>query len=180
MKIYISASSDYNSYSVRTIGKLFDIGRQLRKENKDIDNYYDEWEDRVSDIVRFVGPDELELVGFAYDNPSIKAEEREYYRIGEPQLNMGGYYSKSHNFANDTPESGVSVITSKWLNSVKSIFFGAHDDDVLKSKGVYKIKGILVGYGGDDEPVIYPTDYAYRTNITTYEELEQAVKQSGF
>lgn len=121
----------------------------------------------------------MDLVDIAYDNPSVNVIVKDYYRIGEPHLNQGNYYDNSYNHATDDFEHGVSVITTKWLHSLKSVFFGAHDDAVLKKRGVYIIPGIFIGYGGDDEPVIYPTGYAKKTDISTYEELEGAIKSIG-
>lgn len=49
-------------------------------------------------------------------------EIREYYRIGEPRCDGHGCYLPSYNFAEDRPENGVSVVTTAWLNSFKSVF----------------------------------------------------------
>ena len=91
----------------------------------------------------------------------------------------GDCYKSSYNYADERPEDGISVVTIEWLHSLKSVFFGAHDDDKLKNRGVYRIKGIQIGFGGDDEPVIYATDWAEKTRIRTFTGLEKAVKTAN-
>ena len=49
----------------------------------------------------------------------------------------------------------------------------------MKNRGIYRIKGIQIGFGGDDEPVIYATDWAEKTRIRTFTGLEKAVKTAN-
>lgn len=121
-------------------------------------------------------PDECAIIGAFFDADVIDAAERVFYRIGEPTVNQGGYYLPSWNSAEDKREIGVSVITLEWLHSLKSVLFGAHDEDTLRTRGVYRITGVLIGYGGDGEPLIIPTQWAKKTRIRTYAGLEKAVK----
>lgn len=101
----------------------------------------------------------------------------EYYRIGEPQIDLYGgcSYLNSHNTADEKREKGVSVINTDWLNSLKSVFWGVENG--IKILGVWKIKGIFIGeYGGDDEPLIYPVDWAEKTDIQSIDELRKVVE----
>lgn len=160
---------DYNEYSKKTMLKLIDTGKQL------INKY-----NNITELV--YGEDfelnELRFIELGFKNPEWKPEFGSFYRIGEPIIDSWGQcYRHSWNYAEDCPESGVSVVTSRWLCSFKSVFFGAGDED-LKKKGVYKITGlILPAKGGDDEPLIIPCDWAEKTEICTFAELKEAVEQ---
>lgn len=104
-------------------------------------------------------------------NRNVSLEEKTYYHIGA--LEEDEYFSlyrPSYNYADDRFEEGVSVVTLKWLHSIKSIFWGA--EERIKSWGVYKFKGVQIGFGGDDEPVVYPTSLAEKTAIKSLEEME--------
>ena len=70
------------------------------------------------------------------------------------------------------------MVTTAWLNSMKSVFFGSTDEHI-KTRGVYKIKGFaLPTTGGDDETLIVPLDLAEKTRIRTRNGLAKAVKQA--
>lgn len=121
---------------------------------------------------------EFEFVQIGFHHPDfVPGEIREYYRIGEPRKDeMTGCYKPSWNSAEDRPEDGVSVVTTAWLNSFKSVFFNTTDEKI-KSRGVWKIKGFaLPSCGGDDETIICPLDWAEKTRIRTRAGLERAVK----
>lgn len=122
-------------------------------------------------------PDESAIIGEFFDAGVTDVTEHTFLRIGEPQINQGVYYMPSWNSAEDRREIGVSVITLEWLHSLKSVLFGAHDDETLRSRGVYRITGVVIGYGGDGEPLIVPTKWAEKTRIRTYAGLENAVKK---
>lgn len=157
----------YNQFSFNTIKKLVRIGQKAFEEGK---NEYD-----LFDLIE--SPSEADFVYLGYHNPDFEIGEiREYYRIGEPRDDGHGCYLPSYNFAEERPENGVSVVTTNWLNSFKSVFFNTTDDKISK-RGVYKIRGFaLPALGGDDETVICPMDWAVKTNIKTRDELEIAVK----
>lgn len=160
----------YNGYSVEIITKLFEIGKQQLDVDAALDavekiaNPADEW---VWAIVEG---------GKQYGDEIDKLEEKTYYRIGEPRIcRWDDNYYPSHNFAEDRNEIGVSVVTEAWLHSLKSIFFGA--DERCKTRGVWEIKGVLIGFGGDDEPLIVPTDWAKKTRVRSLSGLTKLVKE---
>lgn len=163
----------YNQYSLQTILKLITAGQQAVK-------------DGVSEYALMNSGDwnlsQWEFVSMGFHNPDFdveKIEVREFYRIGEPINDGNNCYKNSWNFADDKPETGVSVVTTAWLHSLKSVFFGT-DDETLKTKGIYKIKGFAVpSVGGDDEILICPMDWAEKTRIRTRNGLERAVKGAG-
>lgn len=164
----------YDCYGIKSITKLYNFGKECAEngmsDNEMIDKLYD------------MGYTDLEAIkiagaGATYGD-DITIEEKTYYRIGEPIREMyGDYYKPSYNFADDRPEEGISVITESWMHSLKSVFFGAHDDEKIAAKGVYKIKGVQIAIGGDDEPLIYATDWAEKTNIKTVDEIMEAIKK---
>lgn len=159
----------YNQYSFSTIKKLINIGQTAAKEGKS--------EYEVCDLIE--EPSEAEFIYLGYQNPDYEIGEiREYYRIGEPREDGHGSYLPSYNFAEDRPEDGVSVVTTAWLNSYKSVFFNTTDEKIA-SRGIYKIKGFaLPGVGGDDETMICPMDWAVKTDIRTRDDLEKAVMEA--
>ena len=163
----------YDGYGIKSITKLYNFGKVCAEsgisDHEMIDKLYDMGYTDV-EAVKIVS------AGATYGD-KIDIEEKTYYRIGEPIKEIyGDYYKPSYNFADDRPEDGISVVTESWLNSLKSVFFGAHDDCKIATKGVYKIKGVQISIGGDDEPLIYATDWAEKTNIKTFDDLMKAVK----
>lgn len=160
---------EYNQYDIEQIKDFIKIGKKAHEEGLSMEHVIYEYAD---------SPDEAMFVGFGYDYPDFEPVIKEYYRISEPEISYGAY-KNSYNHAEDRPEEGVSVVTKKWLNSLKSVFFGTTDDD-LKAKGVYKIKGFeLPCAGGDDEILICPMDWAEKTRIRTKEGLRKAVKKAN-
>lgn len=167
MKRYIRAT--YDAWSVNSINKYIKLGIDYQEADK---SFY-ALIDRVTDMTFSEIAVEFAECGYNYGTEFYPATVQTWYRIGEPLTDRySGGYKHSYNYANDKPEIGVSVISKDWLHSVKSVFFGAHDDETLQTRGVWKIPGVQVGWGGDDEPLIYPTGYAEKLNINTFEELE--------
>lgn len=166
----------YNGYSGKVIKQLFEIGRDCEQKGMTTSEVVD----RLAELG--FGSDEaydIAIAGMKYGD-RITIEEKIWYRVGEPAFDWhGDCYKSSYNYADERPEDGISVVTIEWLHSLKSVFFGAHDDDKLKNRGVYRIKGIQIGFGGDDEPVIYATDWAEKTRIRTFTGLEKAVKTAN-
>lgn len=164
----------YNAYGIKTITKLFELGKEFKEKNMNTSEVVDAlWELGYQDV------ESLNIVsaGMNYGDRIDTIEERTYYRIGEPIVDSyGSFYKNSYNYAEDRPEIGISVVTENWMNSLKSVFFGAHDNEKLKAKGIYKIKGVQIGFGGDDEPLIYATDWAEKTQIHTVNGLMKAIK----
>lgn len=163
----------YNGYSEKVIRQLFEIGRACGQEEMTAYDVVDRLAEQgyASDDAY-----DIAIAGMKYGD-RIVIEEKIWYRIGEPALDWyGNCYKSSYNYADERPEDGISVVTIEWLHSLKSVFFGAHDDNKLKNRGVYKIRGIQIGFGGDDEPVVYATDWAEKTRIRTFTGLEKAVK----
>lgn len=164
----------YNGYGIKTISKLFELGKEFKQKDMNTSEVVDAlWELGYQDV------ESLNIVsaGMNYGDRIGTIEERTYYRIGEPIVDSyGSFYKNSYNYAEDRPEIGISVVTENWMNSLKSVFFGAHDNEKLKAKGIYKIKGVQIGFGGDDEPIIYATDWAEKTKITTVNGLMKAIK----
>ena len=168
--------TNYNAYGLKTIKKYAEIGKQFAQEGLTWEKIMDRLpESKIfdQDILKFVD------IGYRYGD-KIEIVEREFYRIGEPRFcHEGNYYYPSYNYAEDRPENGISVVTTAWLHNLKSVFFGAHDDEKLRSRGIYKIKGVVIGFGGDNEPLIYATDWAKKTRIRTYNGLEKAVAKNN-
>lgn len=163
----------YNAYGIKSITKLVNLGKEFAE--KGMDDY------AILDSLDKIGysDDEAFEIVCAAMKYDITVEEKTWYRIGEPRLSEGNSYYHSFNFADSRPEAGVSVVTEEWLHSLKSVFFGAHDNEKLRCRGIYKIKGVQIGFGGDDEPVIYPTDFAEKTRIRSYSGLLKAVKENA-
>jgi hypothetical protein len=162
----------YDAYGIKGITKLFNLAKEFAENN--MNNHevvYTLMEMGYND------PDAMNIVDSAMKyGDKLTVEEKIWYRIGEPITNAyGNAYKASYNYAEDRPENGISVVTADWMHSLKSVFFGAHDNDTIKTKGIYKIKGVQIGFGGDDEPLIYATDWAEKTDITTVDELEKVV-----
>lgn len=161
----------YNEYSLTTIKKIIEQGKNLRNRFSTMDEL------EMNTDFRF---DELRFVEIGFNFPDFEPNVAEFYRIGEPAVdNYSGCYKNSWNFAEDRREDGVSVVTTAWLNSMKSVFFGSTDEHI-KARGIYKIKGFaLPTTGGDDEPLIVPLDWAEKTKIRTRNGLAKAVKNIG-
>ena len=165
--------SEYESYSIKMLAKIRERAQDLLQRGVTLTEYLNS-----VDIFAY-GEEKAMLLEAFMKNPELKAEERVFFRIGEPTLKRGAFqYAPSTNFAEQKSETGVSVVTPAWLNSLKSVFFGAHDDSKLAARGVYAIKGVVIGYGGDGEPLIYPTAWAKKTRIKTYDDLERAVAKT--
>ena len=163
---------EYNEYSFEKI-------KELIAEGQAASNKYDSLEDLI--YSKDYSLSAFEYIELGYDNPDWKIGDIEtYYRIGEPIIDeLAGKYKSSYNYADDRPECGVSVITTKWLHSFKSIFFGTSDED-LQRRGVYKITGFaLPSTGGDDELLVKPLDWAVKTRIRTRDGLERAVARQN-
>lgn len=160
---------DYNEFSYDTI-------KRLVKEGQAATTKYSTMMDLL--YSRDFGFHEWEYIAMGFENPDWEIGEiKTFYRIGEPLIDDGGAYRNSYNHAADRPEEGVSVVTTEWLHSLKSVFFGTSDDKI-EAKGVYKIRGFeLPTCGGDDEKLIKPIDWAEKTDIVTREGLEAAVAE---
>lgn len=164
----------YNGYSGKTVKRLFEIGKDCEQKGMTVAEVVD----RLAEL-KFTNDEayNIAFAGMKYGDRITAIEEKTWYRIGEPAIDYySDCYKNSYNYADERPEEGISVINTEWLHSLKSVFFGAHDDDKLKSRGVYRIKGVQIGFGGDDEPIIYATDWAEKTRIRTFAGLEKAVK----
>lgn len=163
----------YNSYSAKMLAKIRERAQDLLQRGVTLTEYLNS-----VDLFSY-GLEKANLLEAFMNNPELTAEEQVFFRIGEPAVNGGAdQYAPSTNFAEQKAEAGVSVVTPSWLHSLKSVFFGAHDDDKLAARGVYAIKGVVIGYGGDGEPLIYPTAWAKKTKIKTYDALEKAVSKT--
>ena len=160
---------DYNEFSFEKIKKLV-------KEGQGAATKYSTLGELVHS--KDFGFREWEYIAMGFENPDWKIGEiKTFYRIGEPLIDEGGAYVNSYNYAADRPEDGVSVVTTEWLHSLKSVFFGT-TDEILKARGVFKIRGFeLPGCGGDDEKLIKPIDWAEKTDIVTREGLEEALAE---
>ena len=160
---------DYNEFSFEKI-------KELVREGQDATTKYSTMMDLL--YSQEFGFAEWEYIAMGFENPDWEIGEiKTFYRIGEPLIDEGGAYVNSYNHAADRQEDGVSVVTTEWLHSLKSVFFGTSDEK-LKARGVYKIRGFeLPGCGGDDEKLIKPIDWAEKTDIATREGLEEAVAE---
>lgn len=159
----------YNQYSYGTIKRLIEVGQTAKKEGKTEYDLYD-----------LIGsPAEAEFVFMGFENPDYEmGQVKEFYRIGEPKDDGHGCYLPSYNSAEEKWEIGVSVVTTAWLNSMKSVFFNTTDEKIAE-RGVYKIKGfVLPNAGGDGETLICPMDWAVKTRIKTRNGLLKAVKKN--
>ncbi len=166
-----SKLGDYNSYSLDTVKRLIKRGQKLSEK-------YDNFTELMYNENLKLG--EVDFIGIGFDNPTFNTESlktQKFLRIGEPVVDsLGNGYLASYNHSGDYRENGVSVVTSSWLNSLKSVFFGSSNEK-LASRGVYEIEGIDLNFqGGDDETLIYPTSWAKKTNIKSRKKLETVVK----
>lgn len=161
----------YNQFRYEYIKKLILAGQKAAKEGTTLEELIYATDYSAS---------AFEFVSMGFENPEYELGEiKEFYRIGEPIIDECGCYESSWNFADDCKENGVSVVTTKWLHSLKSVFFNTTDEKIA-SRGVYKIRGFVVpGRGGDDETLICPMDWAEKTKIKTRAGLEKAVKKIG-
>lgn len=101
-------------------------------------------------------------------------EIKTYYRIGEPQIDdCGNFYKPSYNFADQKYEYGISVVTKSWLNSLKSVFWNA--ELRCKTHGIYSFRGVQIGVGGDDEPVVMPIEWAKKERIHSISGLKKLI-----
>lgn len=158
---------EYNEYPFSRIERFIEKGKKAREEEKN--------EAELAYMASSLG--EFEFMKLGYDNPNFEPIIGEFYRIGEPREDGYGKYKPSWNYAEDRPEDGVSVVTSAWLNSMKSVFFNTTDENIEK-RGVYKIRGFaLPSSGGDEETLICPLDWAEKTRIRTRDGLERAVER---
>lgn len=157
----------YRCLSLSRIQELINLGKSYENKKALEDGLYSgDFEDLT--------PEEYKFVSWGCEDKDFEIKEGIFYRIGEPAIDWYGCcYKSSFNHAEDRPEKGISVATKSWLNSLKSVFFGAYER--CKTQGVYKIRGIIVGYGGDDEPVIYALDWAEKTRIRSLSGLRKAV-----
>ena len=173
-EIEIHKGESYGGYSINGIKKIIKLLKNVKNINdveeiNDIlvENGYNPIFFGMSEIIAGISNNYIDL-----DNIS----EKYFLRISEPKIDyMADVYMSSWNYADDRREKGISVISSDWLKSLKSVFFGVSDEDI-KSRGVYIMKGIVIGKGGDDEPLILATDFAKKTNIKTKEQLKKAVE----
>lgn len=164
---------EYNQFNYTYIKKLIKKGQEHAKQ-------YATEEELVYNTDYSLS--EYEFIAMGFFNPDfVPGQIQEFYRIGEPHKDeFDGSYKPSWNFAEDRPENGVSVVTTAWLHSLKSVFFNTTDENIA-ARGVYKIKGFIIpNRGGDDEILICPMDWAVKTRIRTRAGLEKAVKKIGY
>lgn len=165
-------------YSAKTIKSVYEMAEKFNPEN--YSSYEVAVNEFLSDCIGEYGFPILRIAGLAYDAyhndgyTPTDFEEKTFYRIGEPQLDQGDEYIPSYNFAADKPENGVSVITNEWLHSLKAVFFNI-SDEAVQARGIYEMKGIVIALGGDNEPLIYPTTYAKKTNFKSVDELKKVL-----
>lgn len=161
----------YNQYSYNKIKKLIAAGQEAAQKGMTEEEFV-----YNSDYT----PSEYEFVAIGFNYPDfVPGEIKTFYRIGKPAEDTDGTYKNSWNHADDKRESGVSVVTTAWLNSMKSVFFNTTDEKIA-ARGVYKIKGFAIpSKGGDDETLICPMDFAEKTRIRTRAGLANAVKKAG-
>lgn len=163
----------YNSWNLENIKRIYEFAKELH--GLSVYEQYDRLPEKYA-----MDSDAATLMSAFTDaidhNLDLTLEVKDFYRIGEPRMNYDGTYRPSWNYADNKPELGISVVTSEWLDSFKAIFFGAHDDEKLATRGIYKIKGVQITTGGDDEPLIYAMDWAEKTKIRTLEGLRKAVQ----
>ena len=80
--------------------------------------------------------------------------EKEWERFSLPRIdNRYNEYITSYNYRDDYAEAGISVIDENYKKTIGYIYFSS-------TEKLYKIKGIQVGFGSDNEPVIIPTSEA--------------------
>lgn len=158
--------------NANVIKKYIEKGKTINDENE-LTGYFDNiFNGTISSEYCYTALEN----GFYSNNPNI-GKEVTAYRIGEPRFDcFENEYLPSNNFAADRKEYGVSICTTKWFKSLKSIFFGIYDDK-LKARGVYRVTGVIIGFGGDDEPLLYLTKHPVKTRIRTTDGLIKAVRE---
>lgn len=165
-KPYQNKKKVYGGFSADTINEMY----SLAKKHKDINDFYHAF-------VKKYGYDwtiEADTVwNMAQDDCEYDCSVNFYYRIGEPHLDEeNNKYIPSENTVNGGYEKGVSVISPDWLESVEHALYGV-DYEKVKERGIWVIPGIEVGKGIDGEPVIYPTDFARKTNLTSVYQVKK-------
>ena len=182
-KIY----GEYNGFSIKSLLKIAKVAQELKESGKEIivNYYHDDFSEALKDyfpsgyILEVIASDLCHKM-YNHNITQDDIKEKTFYRIGEPRFNeYNGEYYPSYNYADDIREIGVSIVTPEWLDSIKSVFFGAHNNDTIRARGVYEIKGVELSKGGDGEPLIYPTGYAYKTNIKSYARLRKVVESTA-
>lgn len=166
----------YDCLTKNEIMKFIEIGRQWAENGLDFNEQFEKmiWEDKIG--FWELGNHVETFIYIGFSGRKIPTEKI-YYRIGEPKIDyMSNRYYGSWNSAENCYECGVSVITENWLNSLKSVFFGAHDSETLRARGVYKITGYAISTGGDDELTIYPTNWAEKTRIRSISGIRKLIK----
>jgi hypothetical protein len=156
------------------IKTLFTIGRNANSEEEMLAEAESKGFNYMSDSVSMLlyAGYQSKTTGF---EPTFKVKT--FYRVGEPVINAySGLYMSSFNFATQKRELGVSVISKDWLQNLKSVFFGLSEDKI-KSKGIWSIKGVAIAKGGDDEPLIFPLDYARREKFESIDELKKILEE---
>lgn len=152
--------------------------KELIKEGQEAAKKYNSIEDLIYDTDYTFA--EAEYVKIGFNNPKWEiGEVKTFYRIGEPAIDEDGCsYMNSCNHVINRFEEGISVVTMKWLHSLKAIFFGTSDEDIQMC-GIYRITGFELPYrGGDDEVLIKALDWAEKTRIRTRKGLEKAVRDA--
>lgn len=156
--------TNYNGYNIETLKKYYETGKKYSNINEM------EYSENFSDDQAY------QFACFGCNGAEIDFTVKKYIRIGEPVV-LYDCYMPSWNFANDKREKGVSVVTENWLKSLKSVFFNI-SNETLKTRGVYEIEGIAIANGGDDETLIYPTNWAKKTNIKSRSKIVEWLKNN--
>lgn len=129
----------------------------------------------ADEIIYYDLGEEAYLVALAAVKYDITFEVKTWYRVGEPCIDyMAQRYNPSYNYAEGHYEAGVSVCSEQWLHSMKSMF-SFTDTRVLRGRGIWEIRGFQIGAGGDDEPLIFPVDWAKRLRVYSRAALEKLV-----
>lgn len=161
----------YVSISEKTFNKIVSAAVSAKSEDDFINTYIATIEQYGACWATWFSP----IMNAARSGKLVsKYEIKTYYRIGKPQIDeCGSFYKPSYNFSDQKYEPGVSVVTESWLNSLKSVFWNA--ESRCKTHGIYSFRGVQIGLGGDDEPVVMPIEWAKKERVSSISGLKKLI-----
>lgn len=158
----------YQVCSIDTLKKAAEIGKTSGSESE----VYERLMSADIDC-----DDTVTIAKAAFDGFEIDFTIKNWYRIGEPRVSYYvNKYVPSHNFAEDRQERGISVVSESWLHSLKGIFFNLSNEK-LRARGVWEIEGFQIGTGSDNEPIIFPTNWAKKTKVYSVSGIIKLLKK---
>lgn len=161
----------YSGYSAEEVRNLFQLGRKSKDSVSELKKKLSEEGYQDEDAFR------IAICGLRARSwwGDIDLSVKSWYRFGSPVLSDRGTYLPSLNHLSKSVEDGVSVVDADWLIEYGPWIW----DEWYREKGIWEIPGIFMGIGADFEPIIYPVGLAIKTDITTMEELFDAITEEA-